>query len=512
MPSAEPAPTAVASTLAPRRRSSLPDRDVRAKRPPAALASCCAGRRCGALARVVSLLALDFAGVFAGDLHRAVPQGRRCAATSTPRRPGSRPRTSSPSPTWSPSLLFARSGLYAERAQRPGLTRIVASLFQVDARRADLRAGQRRGVLELLHLLRLAVLRRRLRLARCAASTSGVTGWLLRAAGYQRRAVLVGTGAAHRGGRARARRRPRTRRSASSASSRSTPRPDNGLRSLGTLDDLARRDRRAARRRGHHRRPRLPAAAGGRARRPLPPRGRRACGSRRRRWRSSSTAPSSSPASRVPLFELKPPVFEGIDFARQAHVRPRRRRRCCCSSSARCCSPIALAVQLTSRGPVLYRSWRPGIGGVPFACLKFRTMYRDADERQAELESLNEAVGRAVQDPRRPARDAGRAPPAPLLARRAAAAVNVLRGEMSLVGPRPLPQRDFEPPRGLAQEALPRAARASPACGRSPGARSSTSTTSCGSTSSTSSAGRSSSTSRSCVKTIPAVFSRRGAF
>ena len=43
--------------------------------------------------------------------------------------------------------------------QRPGLTRIVASLFQVDGRRAHLRAGQRQGVLELLHLLRLAVLR-----------------------------------------------------------------------------------------------------------------------------------------------------------------------------------------------------------------------------------------------------------------------------------------------------------------------------------------------------------------
>ena len=36
---------------------------------------------------------------------------------------------------------------------------------------------------------------------------------------------------------------------------------------------------------------------------------------------------------------------------------------------------------------------RPGIGGTPFACLKFRTMYRDADQRQADLESLNEATG-----------------------------------------------------------------------------------------------------------------------
>ena len=42
---------------------------------------------------------------------------------------------------------------------------------------------------------------------------------------------------------------------------------------------------------------------------------------------------------------------------------------------------------------------RPGIGGEPFACLKFRTMRTDADQMQADLESLNEASRRAVQDP-----------------------------------------------------------------------------------------------------------------
>ena len=46
-----------------------------------------------------------------------------------------------------------------------------------------------------------------------------------------------------------------------------------------------------------------------------------------------------------------------------------------------------VAIKLTSRGPVIYRSIRPGIGGVPFACFKFRTMLRDADEQQADLES-----------------------------------------------------------------------------------------------------------------------------
>ena len=104
----------------------------------------------------------------------------------------------------------------------------------------------------------------------------------------------------------------------------------------------------------------------------------------------------------------------------------------------------ALLVKLTSRGPVIYRSTRPGIGGVPFACLKFRTMYEDADRRQAELEAQNEATGALFKmrdDPRTTA--VGR-----VLRRFSLDELpqlfNVLRGEMSLVGPRPLPQRDYE--------------------------------------------------------------------
>jgi lipopolysaccharide/colanic/teichoic acid biosynthesis glycosyltransferase len=50
-------------------------------------------------------------------------------------------------------------------------------------------------------------------------------------------------------------------------------------------------------------------------------------------------------------------------------------------------------VRLSSRGPVIYRSFRPGIGGEPFACLKFRTMFTDAEERQQELEQFNEGSG-----------------------------------------------------------------------------------------------------------------------
>jgi lipopolysaccharide/colanic/teichoic acid biosynthesis glycosyltransferase len=93
---------------------------------------------------------------------------------------------------------------------------------------------------------------------------------------------------------------------------------------------------------------------------------------------------------------------------------------------------------------VLYRSVRPGVGGVPFPCLKFRTMVEGADRRQYDLEDRNEASGALFKmrsDPR--LTRVGRAlrryslDELPQL-------INVLRGQMSLVGPRPLPQRDYD--------------------------------------------------------------------
>jgi exopolysaccharide biosynthesis polyprenyl glycosylphosphotransferase len=149
------------------------------------------------------------------------------------------------------------------------------------------------------------------------------------------------------------------------------------------------------------------------------------------------------PGQSVPLFELKPPVFDGIDFAVK-----RTFDVIVASLIMLAISPVlifsALAVRLTSRGPVIYRSWRPGIGRRPFACLKFRTMYRDADERQADLESLNEASGALFK-----IRDDPRMTPVGRFLRRFSLDElpqlwNVMRGDMSLVGPRPLPQRDFE--------------------------------------------------------------------
>ena len=105
------------------------------------------------------------------------------------------------------------------------------------------------------------------------------------------------------------------------------------------------------------------------------------------------------------------------------------------------CAPllavIAIRIKLDSEGPVLFRQTRIGRGGEPFEILKFRTMVVDAEQRKADLHALNENVGlfKIGEDPR--VTKVGRQlrknsfDELPQL-------INVLRGQMSLVGPRPL--------------------------------------------------------------------------
>jgi exopolysaccharide biosynthesis polyprenyl glycosylphosphotransferase len=98
---------------------------------------------------------------------------------------------------------------------------------------------------------------------------------------------------------------------------------------------------------------------------------------------------------------------------------------------------IALAIKLDSPGPVLYRQERVGKDGRLFRIFKFRSMYTNAEQRRAELSDLNEATGplfKMRNDPR--VTRVGR------FLRRTSLdelpqLLNVLRGEMSLVGPRP---------------------------------------------------------------------------
>ncbi|WP_082104682.1 sugar transferase [Demequina soli] len=98
---------------------------------------------------------------------------------------------------------------------------------------------------------------------------------------------------------------------------------------------------------------------------------------------------------------------------------------------------IALAVRLSSPGPVLYRQVRVGLNHEPFEMLKFRSMYVDADARRAE--ALAQDDGNGVLSKRR---DDPRITPVGKVLRRFSLdelpqLLNVLKGEMSLVGPRP---------------------------------------------------------------------------
>jgi len=432
------------TTEAPERTSSpdaadLPivERDVRRKRPPA-LSFLLRMDTLRRVARALSLLALDFAALFLGILTALC---LKAAARNAWNFHVSFDQTKD-YVTFAflvTALLFAKSGLYSDRAVRPGLTSIVASLFQVtvvvllyavvsgyDFSSYYIFYGSLFFAVAYVSMFRFAYER--------------LTGRVLRAAGYQRRAVLVGTGehiedVAH----------------ALAAGDEGinvigfislSPRPDNGLISLGTLDDLG--DVVAA-----HRVDEVIIADP-----EFPEREAvELVDECHQRGVTVRIAPSTMeilvhraefvPGQSVPLFELKPPVFEGFDYA--------LKRTFDLVGSlllVLVLSPIllasALAIKLTSRGPVIYRSLRPGIGGLPFPCFKFRTMYRDAHARQPALEDLNEASGALFK-----IRDDPRVTPVGRLLRRFSIdelpqLFNVLTGRMSLVGPRPLPQRDYD--------------------------------------------------------------------
>jgi exopolysaccharide biosynthesis polyprenyl glycosylphosphotransferase len=103
---------------------------------------------------------------------------------------------------------------------------------------------------------------------------------------------------------------------------------------------------------------------------------------------------------------------------------------------------VALAVKLTSPGPVLFSQLRFGRNRRRFRMYKFRTMVDGAEAQQAQLEAANEAQGPVFKIRRDP-----RITPLGAVLRRTSLDElpqlwNVLRGDMSLVGPRPLPLRD----------------------------------------------------------------------
>jgi lipopolysaccharide/colanic/teichoic acid biosynthesis glycosyltransferase len=106
---------------------------------------------------------------------------------------------------------------------------------------------------------------------------------------------------------------------------------------------------------------------------------------------------------------------------------------------------IGLLIRLDSPGPVLFRQLRRGYRGELFWVLKFRTMTVDAEQKLKDLENNNESAGGVLfklrDDPRVTRLGS-------FLRRRSLdelpQLINVLRGEMTLVGPRPLQLRDSE--------------------------------------------------------------------
>jgi exopolysaccharide biosynthesis polyprenyl glycosylphosphotransferase len=149
------------------------------------------------------------------------------------------------------------------------------------------------------------------------------------------------------------------------------------------------------------------------------------------------------PGHGVPLFELRPPIFAGAEW-----VTKRAFDILVGTLIVVIGLPVwlalALLIKLSSSGSVLYADPRIGLGQQPFQMLKFRTMVTGASEEQEALEEDNEASGPLFK-----IRDDPRITPVGRLLRRLSIdevpnVINVLRGEMSLVGPRPLPLRDYD--------------------------------------------------------------------
>jgi lipopolysaccharide/colanic/teichoic acid biosynthesis glycosyltransferase len=115
---------------------------------------------------------------------------------------------------------------------------------------------------------------------------------------------------------------------------------------------------------------------------------------------------------------------------------------------------VALLIHLRMPGPIFFRQLRRGHRGRLFWVIKFRTMVVDAEKKLDELESANESQGGVLfkmkNDPR--------VTPLGRFLRRSSLdelpqLINILRGEMSVVGPRPLQLRDSELLQSLDPEA-----------------------------------------------------------
>lgn len=149
------------------------------------------------------------------------------------------------------------------------------------------------------------------------------------------------------------------------------------------------------------------------------------------------------PTAGLPLLHIEKPQYQGTKrFQKRAFD------VCFASTALIITLPVlvvtALAIKLTSRGPVLYSAERIGIDGQSFPMLKFRTMVVDADKQLDKLLAVNEGDGLLFK-----IRNDPRVTPVGRILRRFSIDelpqfINVLRREMSVVGPRPPLRREVE--------------------------------------------------------------------
>jgi exopolysaccharide biosynthesis polyprenyl glycosylphosphotransferase len=336
-------------------------------------------------------------------------------------------------------LVFAQSGLYRQRELRPGPGRILACLIVVAL--IVLAFGIGTGYdFTTSGLIPTSVVVSAVTIGLLRAAYESATLEVMRAAGIRRRVVLVGAGESL------------TRLKSSLTSARGgltyefvgvvAPSPVPGLRFLGSRAELAlvleqvRPDEVILTEADFEERTVLEVVE-----------------QAHRQGIKVRLAPDTTellvqrgeyvPGQGAPLFELRPPVLTGWEWA------VKRAFDLVLSIlvivvGLPIWALIALAVKLDSRGPVFFVDRRIGVGEREFGMLKFRTMVAEAAELQPGLEGANEAEGalfKIREDPR--LTRVGR------FLRRFSLdeipqVVNVVKGEMSLVGPRPLPLRDYK--------------------------------------------------------------------
>jgi exopolysaccharide biosynthesis polyprenyl glycosylphosphotransferase len=415
--------------------SPLPDRDVRAGRP-LVLSSVLRFDTIRALARIAVLGAFDLAGLFLA-IYTALVLKAALVAPDQIGQMWAQTKDYFPLGGLVMLLLFARSGLYRDRAQRPGFTRVIASLFQTTL--VVLIYAEIEGEpFQSYYIFYGSLLFALIYVSAFRWLFERVSGIILRAAGYRRRAVLVGSGANIQ---AVAHALRESREIDPFAFVTRTPVALlDGLRDFRSLENLERHfdaidevlitdaD--------------FPQAEAVELVDQCHQHGVRV-----------RVAPSTMeilmdrvefvPGQALPLFELKPPVFEGVDFFVKRSF-DLVGATLLIVVLAPLMALAAAAIKLSSRGPVFYRSMRPGIGGRPFPCLKFRTMVQGAEHLQERLEEHNEVGGALFK-----MRDDPRVTRVGRFLRRWSLdelpqLFNVIRGQMSLVGPRPLPQRDYD--------------------------------------------------------------------